>query len=97
MIQTQIKTHEKTLLDKNFFSDEPILRVENLKIKFSSLNGSIHAVRGVDLVLKAGESVAIVGESGSGKSVLSRSLLGLIDAPPRTNQRGHLLIGEKAS
>ena len=41
---------------------------------------SIHAVDGVDIVLKDRESYALVGESGSGKSTLSRLLMGLI--PP---------------
>lgn len=41
---------------------------------------TIHAVDGVDIVLKDRESYALVGESGSGKSTLSRLLMGLI--PP---------------
>lgn len=39
---------------------------------------AIHAVNGVDITLKAGETYALVGESGSGKSTLSKLLMGLI-------------------
>ncbi|MET0290203.1 MAG: dipeptide ABC transporter ATP-binding protein [Pseudoxanthomonas sp.] len=36
------------------------------------------ALLGIDVVLRAGETVGIVGESGSGKSTLAQSLLGLV-------------------
>ncbi len=38
----------------------------------------LHAVHSTDLVLKAGETLALVGESGSGKSSLVRAVLGLV-------------------
>ena len=59
-------------------ADVPVLQVRNLNVRFPSENGSVHAVRGVDLTVHAGEIVCVVGESGSGKSVTSTSVMGLL-------------------
>jgi peptide/nickel transport system ATP-binding protein/oligopeptide transport system ATP-binding protein len=58
-----------------------LLRVSNIEIEFGTRGGIVKAVRGVSFALGMGDSVAIVGASGSGKTVLSRSLLGLVDEP----------------
>ncbi len=58
---------------------EMILSVRNLDISFRTNNGDVHAIRGVDLDLYKGETVAIVGESGSGKSVSMKAVMGILD------------------
>lgn len=57
----------------------PVLQIRDLNVRFPSEDGVVHAVRGVDLTVHAGEVVGLVGESGSGKSVTSMSVMGLLD------------------
>ncbi len=54
-----------------------LLTINNLAIQFVTEDGELQAVRGVNLSLKTGETLAIVGESGAGKSQLFHVLMGL--------------------
>lgn len=57
---------------------EPILQIRDLDISFQTTAGPVHAIRGVDIDLNKGETVAIVGESGSGKSVTMKAAMGIL-------------------
>ena len=57
-----------------------ILSIENLDVTFKTNAGNIHAIRGVDINLPKGKTVAVVGESGSGKSVTMKAVTGLLDS-----------------
>lgn len=66
-----------------------LLDVENLVIDLAVPSGSLHAVRGLDLSLEAGETLCVVGESGCGKSMTSLALMGLLPGNARL-QAGRL-------
>ena len=59
--------------------EKTILSVRDLHVKFSLRGRILHALRGVNLDVYEGESLAIVGESGCGKSVLNKNFIGLLD------------------
>lgn len=52
---------------------------------FGTDAGVVHAIRGINLDLQKGETVAIVGESGSGKSVTMKAAVGLLDSNATIN------------
>lgn len=56
---------------------EIVLEVKDLDISFRSAGETVHAIRGVNLILRRGETVALVGESGSGKSTIGKCIIGL--------------------
>lgn len=70
-----------------------LLSIRDLKIEFRRHDGPpTQAVRGIDLELHQGESIAIVGESGSGKSATALALARLLPEPPASITAQHLSI-----
>ena len=76
---------------------EPILTIETLDVRFRTPDGEVHAVRGVDMDVAAGETAAVVGESGSGKSQIMLAAMGLLAANGRASgsvrYRGTEILG----
>ncbi|ERK29127.1 ABC transporter ATP-binding protein [Clostridium intestinale] len=59
---------------------EKILSIRDLSISFKTSSGKVSAIRGVELDLHKGETLAIVGESGSGKSVTMKAAMGILSS-----------------
>ncbi len=71
--------------------ETPLLEVRNLRAWFpirsgvlKRMVGHIHAVDGVDLQIRRGETLGLVGESGCGKTTLARTLMGVV--PPTSGE-----------
>ena len=60
-----------------------LLVIRDLKTYFSTAEGVVKAVDGIDLEVHPGELLGLVGESGCGKSVASLSIMRLVDRPGR--------------
>jgi oligopeptide/dipeptide ABC transporter ATP-binding protein len=70
---------------------EPVLQVRGLRVAFRTPRGTLTAVDGVDLDVRAGETLCVVGESGCGKSVTALSILRLLPEPPARVEAGEVL------
>ena len=69
-----------------------VLDVADIRTRFHTADGVVHAVNGVGFRLHEGELLGVVGESGSGKSVTMLSMLGLLPTPPAEVVSGHALL-----
>ena len=76
----------------------PVFRARGLTKVYRMGDVDVHALRGIDLELYAGEFVVLLGASGSGKSTLL-NILGGLDAPTsgEVECQGHPLTGADES
>jgi peptide/nickel transport system ATP-binding protein len=76
-------------LKNSSFTKQPILRLEDVKVRFEPTHPiraqwrgktakKIQAVNGISLQVSQGQTLGLVGESGSGKTTLARAIIGLI-------------------
>jgi len=56
---------------------QPLVELTDVQLKLASAAGEVNILRGLDLVVAQGETVAVVGPSGSGKSTMMMVMAGL--------------------
>lgn len=64
-----------------------MLRVVDFAVRFPTKEGEVQALRGVNLALDEGESLALIGESGSGKTLTALGIVRLLPPNARVNGR----------
>ncbi len=67
-------------------TDSVLLDVQDLRVEFPTLRGTIHALQGVTFQLRRRETLGLAGETGCGKSVTALAILRLISPPGRISQ-----------
>ncbi|MGZ5916439.1 MAG: ABC transporter ATP-binding protein [Methyloceanibacter sp.] len=75
-------------MDHTLQDRKPAIQLEDVHVTLSSRAGPVAILRGIDLSVARGESIAVVGRSGSGKSTLLMIIAGLERAT-----RGRVEVG----
>jgi peptide/nickel transport system ATP-binding protein len=59
-----------------------LLEIRDLVVEYHTDDAVIHAVNGVNLTVRQGETIGLVGETGAGKTTVARSILRILQTPP---------------
>jgi peptide/nickel transport system ATP-binding protein len=71
---------------------ENILEIKDLVVEYRTDDAVIHAVNGVNLTVKKGETIGLVGETGAGKTTIARSILRILQTPPAKFCSGQIIF-----
>ena len=71
---------------------ENILEIQDLVVKYHTDEDIIHAVNGINLNVKQGETIGLVGETGAGKTTIARSILRILQTPPAKVHSGKIMF-----
>lgn len=74
---------------------EYCIDIKDLAVKFTTVDGVVHAINGVDLKIEKGRTLGLVGETGAGKTTTALSILRLIPNPPGEITSGTIFLEGK--
>ena len=69
-----------------------ILEIKDLVIEYHTDEAVVHAVNGINLNVKKGETIGLVGETGAGKTTIARSILRILQTPPAKFCGGNIIF-----
>ena len=71
---------------------ENIIEIRDLVIEYRTDEAVIHAVNGINLNVKRGETLGLVGETGAGKTTIARAIMRILQTPPAKFCGGEILF-----
>ena len=71
---------------------ENILEIRDLVVEYRTDEAVIHALNGINLNVRKGETLGLVGETGAGKTTIARSILRILQVPPAQFCSGQILF-----
>ena len=69
-----------------------LLRIDNLAVYFTRGKDKIHAVNGINLSIREGETLGLIGETGAGKTTTALSVLNLVPSPAGKIASGEITL-----
>ena len=71
---------------------ENILEIKNMVVEYVTDSSVVHAVNGVNLQVKKGETIGLVGETGAGKTTIARAIMRILQSPPAKLVDGEIVF-----
>lgn len=70
---------------------QTLLKIQDLRVEYRTIEGVVHAVNGVDIAIPEGKSLGLVGETGAGKTTTALSIMQLVSSPPGVTTSGEIV------
>ena len=70
--------------------NDALVEVKDLAVEFKTERATVHALNGVSLQIRRGESLGLVGEAGAGKTTTALGILNLMSKEAARVRRGDI-------